>query len=181
MSFCQYTRHAALSGILAVSGLGACAAPPAADTPTPVPVPAAVPAAEAAMGPGLGAVAAPPVAPPQRIPTAAEAAAEAQVKARADARWQALVKRDFDAAYPFATPAFRAKTTMDAYRGQFGNVVTLMDAKVFSVLCAEQECTVVIDAKARPLLPGRSSVPIATALEEVWVLEDGQWWFSKIK
>lgn len=172
MSFCQYTRHAALSGILAVSGLGACAAPPAADTPTPVPVPAAV---------GPGAVAVPSVAPPPRIPTAAEAAAEAQVKARADARWQALMKRDFDVAYQMTPPSFRATTSADAYRNKFGSAVTLVGAQAASAVCVQKTCTVVVEVKARPLMPGRKAMPITTAVEEEWTQEDDQWWFFKTK
>lgn len=104
--------------------------------------------------------------------------AEEQVRQRATERWQALVKGEFNRAYTFNTPGFRAVVTADGFRSRFGGAVTWLGAEVIRVNCADaSQCVATVRIDYRPTLSGKNNNLLATHLDETWLLEAGQWWF----
>ena len=109
-------------------------------------------------------------------------APEETVRKLATQRWQALLAGKFDQAYEFATPAFRKLRTVDFYRTNRSAVpVKWVSAEVLRVDCEPQRCAVKIKLITRPIMPGFNKLNLETGLDEVWILEDGQWWmFEKL-
>ena len=109
-------------------------------------------------------------------------APEETVRKLATQRWQALLAGKFDQAYEFATPAFRKLRTVDSYRTNRSAVpVKWVSAEVLRVDCEPQRCNVKIKLITRPIMPGFNKLNLETGLDEVWLLEDGQWWmFEKL-
>ena len=106
---------------------------------------------------------------------------EAAVKKRADARWQALIAGDFDAAYKMTNPGYRQLTSLESFKKRFGGAGSWSDASVVKVDCEPQRCEVTIEVGLRPLVRGRMEEPVSTAIKEIWILEEGQWWqFQKL-
>ena len=104
------------------------------------------------------------------------AAAEKVVLERAQARWNALVERDWNTAYPYLTPAYRAVVPLKRYGNQFTGPVQWEAAKATGATCEEKRCTVKVEITFRTLLPGHMDRLTSTFVDEVWVLEDGQWY-----
>jgi hypothetical protein len=109
-------------------------------------------------------------------------APEETVRKLATQRWQALLAGKFDQAYEFATPAFKKLRTVDFYRTNRSAVpVKWVSAEVLRVDCEPQRCSVKIKLITRPIMPGFNKLNLETGLDEVWILEDGQWWmFEKL-
>lgn len=103
-------------------------------------------------------------------------AAEEIVLERAQARWNALVERDWNAAYPYTTPAYRAIVPLKRYGNQFTGPLQWESAKVHSATCEEARCTVRVEISFRMLLPGHTDRLSSTFVDEVWVLEEGSWY-----
>ena len=101
---------------------------------------------------------------------------EAIVKERAEQRWQSLLKGDFDAVYKLTTPSYRAVSSLERFRGKFGNAAQWTDANVVSVNCEPKKCLVTLEVEARPVARGSLKDPVSTAVKETWVEEEGQWW-----
>ena len=103
-------------------------------------------------------------------------APEETVRKLATQRWQALLAGKFDQAYEFATPAFRKLRTVDFYRTNRSAVpVKWVSAEVLRVDCQSTRCTVLVKLVSQPRIPTFSKHTLETGLEEVWLLEDGQW------
>lgn len=101
---------------------------------------------------------------------------EEQVSARADDFWKARISGDYAKAYSYATPAYRGVRTPRAYQLQFGSGAAIERAEVHKVVCAPQRCEVQMKLSVLPFLVGVKIPPIDTYVDEVWLLEDGQWW-----
>lgn len=102
---------------------------------------------------------------------------ELQVRKLATQRWQALLAGNFDKAYEFATPAYRLIHTADAYRAKRqATPVKWVSAEVHSVACQEVKCDVKIHIQSKPMVPTMFKGVIDSGVDEVWVMEDGQWW-----
>ena len=104
---------------------------------------------------------------------------EQEVQARAEARWDALVKRDFDKAYAFSQPAFRAVVKPDAYKQRFGSAGTWKGAQIHEATCEAARCTVRVRLTTAINIPrfARSIPEVVGYHDEVWVRDEGQWWF----
>ena len=106
-----------------------------------------------------------------------QAAPEKVVLERAQARWNAMLERDWNAAYPYLIPAYREVVPLKRYGNQFTGPVQWESAKVTSAVCEEKRCTVKVEISFRTMLPGHMDRVASTFLEEVWVLEqDGHWY-----
>jgi len=101
--------------------------------------------------------------------------AEEIVLQRAQARLDALRARNWAAAYPFLTPGYRAIVPQERYASQFQGPIQWEKASAKGAKCDEKRCAVDVEISFRLLLPGHSDRVSATNFEEVWVLEDGQW------
>jgi hypothetical protein len=98
------------------------------------------------------------------------------VRERAQARWNALVERDWKTAYPFLIPAYREIVPLKRYGNQFTGPMQWEGAKVHDAKCEETRCTVIVEVTFRLLLKGHTDRVSSTFMDEVWVLEDGQWY-----
>lgn len=103
-------------------------------------------------------------------------APEETVRKLATQRWQALLAGKYDQAYEFATPAFRKLRSVDFYRTNRSAVpVKWVSAEVLRVDCETTRCVVRVKLISQPRIPTFSKHKLETGLEEVWLLEDGQW------
>ena len=113
-------------------------------------------------------------APP---PTAEETVAE-----RAQARWNALVSVDFEGAYDFHTPGYRAETTRTEHVvGLSRRKITWLAAEVSSVECDEARCRVetLVSYRADGAPGVLAGVENTRPVREIWVRIDDQWWYSE--
>ena len=101
------------------------------------------------------------------------------VRERSEARWDALIKRDFDKAYAFTQPAFRAVVKPDAYKQRFGSAGTWKGAQIHEATCEAARCTVRVRLTTAINIPrfARSIPEVVGYHDEVWVRDQGQWWF----
>lgn len=101
--------------------------------------------------------------------------AEEIVLERAQARLDALLERDWARAYPFLTPSYRALVPRQRYGNQFQGPIQWEQAKAASAKCEEKRCVVKVEVSARVLLQGHTDRVTTSHFEEVWILEEGQW------
>jgi len=105
----------------------------------------------------------------------APATPEQQVQQRATERWNALRAAQWETAYAFLLPSFRATTTEERYRERFVGVPKWTGAEVRSVTCEPEKCIAVIRIEA--LYGTRQGMrTLSTDMPETWLLEDGKWW-----
>lgn len=104
---------------------------------------------------------------------------EQEVEARAEARWNALIKRDFVLAHSFTQPGFRAVVKPEDYGKRFGHAGTWKGAQIHEVKCEAGRCTVRVRLTTAVHLPRIArSIPEVTGYhDEVWVRDEGQWWY----
>lgn len=111
--------------------------------------------------------------------TDSSVAQRAMLEKRVAARWEALIRRDFAAAYEFTTPAYRKTSSLDAFKRNFGNgKVVWRRVDVVSV-DFQGDKAATVGVKIHILYyPPQSVQPVemATHDQESWVYEDGQWW-----
>jgi hypothetical protein len=103
----------------------------------------------------------------------------AVVKERAQARWEALIKGDLDTAYTFLSPASKAATSVQSYKGQIKPGLW-REVKVVGVDCEAELCVAKLllnyDVPRGPKSPKAVS-GIETPLSERWVIENGSAWY----
>ncbi len=101
---------------------------------------------------------------------------EDAVKQRAENYWKARAAGQVDKAYALTSPSYRRVHTFDQFKMQFGNAAGIRGASVVKVDCEPEKCMVRTKVETTPALMGVSVGTIATHLDEIWLLEDGQWW-----
>lgn len=102
---------------------------------------------------------------------------EKVVGERAQQRWDVLLKSDYGTAYDYLSPAQRAISSRQSYINRFGEGVKWLSAKLQTVSCESPErCSAVLQVKTLVLAPGFST-PITTKVTEIWVKDEGNWWF----
>lgn len=117
---------------------------------------------------------------PARIGKVAGTTPEDIVAHNAKARWDALIGKDFDAAYAYLTPGFRATTSSEAYtKRMLGAAIRWTDAKVRVVRCDDSEvCVATVDISyfiAAPM-PGVGRVGATTPVIEKWLRSGNKWY-----
>lgn len=119
-------------------------------------------------------------APP--VSSGVSEADEAQLKERVLARWQALIKGDFDVAYQFETPAYRAIYTPSQFRYQFGNQIFWRMANVMDI---HYDNTIVarvhVEVAYRYAEPEKrlEALSDTQGISEIWLKKEGQWWHNQ--
>jgi len=106
----------------------------------------------------------------------APATPEQAVQQRATAYWKARVAGQVDKAYALSTPSYRKLRTEAQFKLQFGAGASVENAEVTQVTCEAEKCTTRIKISVKPALVGVKVGTITTHMDEIWVLEDGQWW-----
>jgi hypothetical protein len=103
------------------------------------------------------------------------------VTARATARWQAIIGKDFAAAYDFMSPATRATVTPAGFK-TVASRIDYRNARVTEATCEGGTCRVklILTYNAGLSIRGGQTTPmngINTPLEENWVIDKGQIWY----
>ncbi|WP_418647476.1 hypothetical protein ACNQFN_21105 [Thauera butanivorans] len=98
------------------------------------------------------------------------------VAERAAARWEAIIANDWQAAYEYATPGYRAANKLEAYQGRLQSaVIRRQGIEVSGVECPQADsCTATLLLAYQPLQPGFPSMK--TRMTERWILEEGRWY-----
>lgn len=98
---------------------------------------------------------------------------------RAQERWDLLLKSDYAKAYTYLSPAQRAITSQQSYINRFGEGAQWLSAKLQSVSCESAErCKAVLQIETQVVARGYTS-PISTKVTEIWVNDEGNWWFHQ--
>lgn len=101
---------------------------------------------------------------------------EQTVEKRSMEYWQARIAGKYETAYELSTPSYRKLRTLEQFRLQFGAGASVASAEVVKVTCEEQKCTARMKIGAKPALLGVKLGTIPLYMDEIWLLEDGQWW-----
>lgn len=102
---------------------------------------------------------------------------EVQVQQKAQARWNARIVGDLKSDYALHSPSYRSTTSLEDYTRGFGAAVTWVSGTVIGTQCEVERCVARLKIEVKPVLQRRNAANIETHFDEVWILEDGQWWF----
>ncbi|TRX74078.1 DUF4864 domain-containing protein [Pseudomonas mangiferae] len=104
---------------------------------------------------------------------------------RGEQRLQALKQGDYEKAYSFMSPTYRATSSLDRFKATVGRGAAMMqDYKVGEAKCEVDTCTLQVSANYHFLdkgarVPTKPMTVPRTNLER-WIKVDGDWWFVKI-
>lgn len=102
---------------------------------------------------------------------------EQAVRQRAEQYWKARMANQNGAAYAMLTPAYRKLKTEAQYAQEFGVASAVKSVDVIEVTCTSAErCIANVRLNTRPMVPGVEVGTVATHVNDVWLLEGGQWW-----
>lgn len=106
----------------------------------------------------------------------ASSSPEQIVAERAVARWNAIIANQWQAAYAYATPGYRAATSVEVFQGTTANAAIRREgAEVVAVDCPQPgNCTATVRLAYQPIMPGYPRMK--TDVTERWILESGQWY-----
>ena len=99
-------------------------------------------------------------------------------------RWQALVARDFEKAWEYCSPNYRARFSKQLYATKFSYAVKweLTGVEVVNYDASAAVASVVVRVMSEPTKQTSSASvalgAIPTTLRERWIFAEGQWWFS---
>ncbi len=97
---------------------------------------------------------------------------------RFKARWDAMIERDFERVYEYATPEVRESVTSEQFAGRFGQVVEWYGVEPFRIDYIDDstaEVVYVLDHSMFNPLRGETFRTSSHALEQ-WIYEAGEWW-----
>lgn len=101
------------------------------------------------------------------------------VHQRSQDYWQARLAGKLDTAYALTTPSYRKLRTAEQFRKQHGSAAAVQEVTVTGVQCEAARCTARVQLKVKAPIPGMERTPVSTYTNEVWLLEDGQWWLHQ--
>ncbi len=90
--------------------------------------------------------------------------------------WKARAAGDYVKAYSYSTPAYRKVNSAEKFRAQFGAGAAIHGGEAVKVECEAEKCAARIKISATPAVLGLNLGTIPAYLDEIWLLEDGQWW-----
>ena len=94
------------------------------------------------------------------------------VAKKALSRWDLLLKSDLDAAYGFLSPGTRSVMSLELYKAKI-RPGRWKKIDFDSIVCKQDRCDVVLILE----YSYRDMKSIKTRLNEIWLQEDGDWWF----
>ena len=124
----------------------------------------------------LGAVAALGMLALSGCAALAPATPEQIVEKRAAEYWQARIAGNYQSAYALSTPSYRQVRSAEQFKMQFGAGASVQAADVLKATCEPVKCVVKIKISVNAALLRLNMATIATHVDEIWLLEDGQWW-----
>lgn len=101
---------------------------------------------------------------------------EQAVQKRATEYLQARIKGETAKAYALSIPSYRKVRTQAQFANQFGGQLAAEQAEVTQVSCESTKCTVRVKLLVKPALIGMRLGTIPMYIDEIWLLDDGQWW-----
>lgn len=103
---------------------------------------------------------------------------EQVVAQRAQERWAALIAGDVQKAYGYLSPASRALTPFEIWRATAVAKATVWKAaKAVKVECDSSErCKARVNIDHQPLVLAGRLGTITAAVDETWLLDNGEWW-----
>lgn len=99
---------------------------------------------------------------------------------RAQARWDAILSRDYDAAYALYSPGYRSTTSRTDFEIELrSRRVTWTSATYRDHRCDGDVCTVTFDVNFRAPrpAPGLDKWEGKSAIEDTWIRASGEWWY----
>lgn len=93
------------------------------------------------------------------------------VMSRAQQRWDALMQGELNQAYALISPSGRAKLQAQDYRARV-NTGHFRKAVVQEAVCQADSCEVKV---LLDYVVG--NLPLNQILSEIWILDEGKWWF----
>jgi hypothetical protein len=119
--------------------------------------------------------------PPAETASAAESlqARRKALEQRVTAKWDALIRRDFAAAYSFTSPAYRKLYSKERFQSTFGNKVGWKRIEITKVdFKGDDAATVGLNLYVvyNGFVEGKP-IDMKTYVEEPWVYAEGQWWY----
>lgn len=100
---------------------------------------------------------------------------EDKVSARSNNLLELRMNNKFKEAYAYTSPGYRAINSYDKFRLKYGVAFPLNGGKLASVACEESRCKLTrAFTTFTPLIP-KGEIPIG--IEEIWIYQDGQWWW----
>lgn len=101
---------------------------------------------------------------------------QSDVAKKAQSRWDALIEGDLAKAYTYLSPGTRSVMSLDLYKSKI-RLGLWKKAKVDSVSCMQDQCKVAITIE----YSYRDMKSITTLLEETWLQDNGNWWYTPNK
>jgi hypothetical protein len=105
---------------------------------------------------------------------------QGQLIERAQARWDAIIARDYDAAYALYSPGYRSATSRTDFEIELrSRRISWTSASYRAHSCDGQVCSVTFDIEftaPRPV-PGMSKWDGRSSVEDSWIEVSGQWWY----
>ncbi|RKT44443.1 hypothetical protein BDD21_1825 [Thiocapsa rosea] len=101
------------------------------------------------------------------------------LEARAAERWDALIRGDFNAAYLYASPAYRALYTPQQFSSRFGRQVLWERVDVGPIEPLSEDAArvgITIHFSYHQVESGQT-LEASTFVRESWILADGDWWY----
>lgn len=99
---------------------------------------------------------------------------EKVVAERVNGRWQALIKRDYGAAYEYMSPASREATSLPRFRARI-EAIEYRAATIDRIECAAEVCKVTL--KVTYDFPPAKARGVVTPVDESWIIDQGRAWF----
>ncbi len=95
------------------------------------------------------------------------------VKSRAQKWIDAVTDGDFERAYKFASPGYRAGVPVALFKAKYLGATNWQNVEVKNVTCAESKCEVLIGFEyTSNFFKG----PMPSQKNETWILVDNDWW-----
>ncbi|MDR0274977.1 MAG: hypothetical protein LBI48_06500 [Burkholderiaceae bacterium] len=105
---------------------------------------------------------------------------EEAVTQRSQERWAAMIAGDFDHAWTYTQPGYRAVVRQRDYVKRFGSAGQPKAVQVNKAECEAERCALRVTLTSKILLPGFRGQEVTVGIDEIWVREDGQWWYYQI-
>ncbi|MCL1960274.1 MAG: hypothetical protein FWG56_00500 [Desulfovibrionaceae bacterium] len=102
---------------------------------------------------------------------------EQVVRERAEQRWAALIDGDFDKAWTYTQPGYRAVVKQRDYHKRFGGAGQWMGVQIHDVTCEAERCKVRIRLTTKVMIPSFMGKEVSGYMDESWVRDEGQWWY----
>lgn len=99
------------------------------------------------------------------------------VRERSEARWDALIKRDFDKAWEYTQPAYRALVGQKDYYKRFGGAGQWKGVQIHEVTCEPERCASTPAPDQHPQRAALSRPGTDRLHRRGRVRADGEWWF----